>query len=112
MDIQRTMEFLLQQQARVEVQLQAIGGHVRDVAQKQSKNETLVHQLTLMVSQLADRQAKQFRQLADRQTKQFGQLTAAQKKTDAQLQELSGEVRSLVAAIRNFVSANGRKRKP
>ena len=101
MDIQRTMEFLLQQQARVEVQLQAIGGHVRDVAQKQSKNETLVHQLTLMVSQLADRQAKQFRQLA-----------AAQKKTDAQLQELRGEVRSLVAAIRNFVSANGRKRKP
>ena len=95
------MEFLLRQQARFEAQLQAISGHVRDVAQKQSKNETLVHQLTLMVSQLADRQAKQFRQ-----------LTAAQKKTDAQLQELRGEVRSLVAAIRNFVSANGRKRKP
>ena len=101
MDIQRTMEFLLQQQARVEAQLQAIGGHVREVAQKQSKNETLVHQLTLVVSQLAHSQAKQ-----------FGQLTAAQKKTDTQLQELRGEVRSLVAAIRNFVSVNGRKRKP
>ena len=97
MDIQRTMEFLLQQQARVEVQLQAIGGHVRDIAQKQSKNETLVHQLTLLVSQ---------------QAKQFGQLTAAQKKIDTQLQELRGEVRSLVAAIRNFVSANRRKGKP
>ena len=95
------MEFLLQKQARVEAQLEAIGGHVRDIAQKQSKNETLVHQLTLLVSQQVHRQAKQFRQLA-----------AAQKKTDTQLQELRGEVRSLVAAIRNFVSANGRKRRP
>lgn len=103
MDVEKTMEFLLGQQARFDAQLQAI-------AQKQSRNEdlihqneTLVHHLTLLMSQQADRQAKQFRQLTAAQKELADaqkELTAAQKKTDAQLQKL----------IRSMISANGRKR--
>jgi len=113
MDVPATIEFLLQSQARTEALVQEIaekhvrtealveklGERVEEIGVKHSQNETLVKQLILLMSQLADRQAKQYRE-----------LTAVQKKTEVKVQELSDEVRSLVAAIRNMISRNGRKR--
>jgi esterase/lipase len=102
MDVEKTIEHLLSLQAGHDARIQIL-------EEKHAETQVLVQQLIGLMSALANRQAKD--------TKQFREdMRQMQAKTDAQIRETQGEIRKtqeeirkLSAAVRSFVSRNGRK---
>lgn len=84
MDVEKPIEHLLSLQAGHDARIQIL-------EEKQTKSEVLTHQLIGLMSQLANRQAKDVREIR------------------VQIQDLSKEVKSLTTAVKALISRNGRK---
>ena len=91
MDVEKTIEHLLSLQAGHDARIQIL-------EEKQAKSVVLTNQLIGLMSQLANRQAKDAKELRE-----------AQKKTDAQIRETHDEIKALSTVVRAYITGNGRK---
>lgn len=101
MDVEKTIEFILEQQAQLVVRVQQLGEAQANLAAGMMRQEEIVNQVILVVGQLA---------AAERNTQQqLQELVAAQRRTDEKLQGVAENLNALIQVIQKLIHRDGRQ---